>query len=127
MSCFWDNILISLSEEDFNFIGYSRMNNYNFIRFLKNMNEEVTDVFWNHSKLTDKQIEENILHIETYPVNDIENGYLCSICDPFLLLICYLFKVNIKHIFLDTTHLYETVCPRKTIIFKSDQGHFSTN
>tara|TARA_B100000900_G_C20572030_1_gene713628 strand:+ start:115 stop:498 length:384 start_codon:yes stop_codon:yes gene_type:complete len=125
MSCFWDNILISLNDEDYNYIGLSKMNNYNFIRFLKNMNEEVNEVLWNDIKLTDKQIEENLIHIDDYPVKEIENGYLCSICDPFLLLICHLFRVNIEHIFLDTKQMYTIRDARRTIQFKSNESHFS--
>ena len=30
-------------------------------------------------------------------VKSIRNGYLCSTCDPFLCLVCQLFKLNICH------------------------------
>ena len=88
MSCFWDNILNSLDDRDFKFIDFKKMNNYNFVRFLINMNEEVDEVKWNNNVLTNTQVKENFEHINNYNVRDIENGYLCSICDPFLILIC---------------------------------------
>lgn len=126
MSCFWDNILISLTEDDFKFIDYDKMNNYNFVRFLKNMNEKVLEVTWDKENLTEQQINENFKHIEDYSVNNIEEGYLCSICDPFLILISYIFRVDIEHIYLDTKHVYNVNNSRKMIKFKSDLTHFST-
>ena len=126
MTCFWDNIIASLTKDDYNFIGYKKMNNLIFVKFLINMNEETKNISWNHIPLTSKQIQENLDHIDNFDSNLIENGYLCSTCDPFLCLICHLFQINITHTFMKTTIYYTIPNPRKTLHFKSNFSHFDT-
>ena len=102
------------------------MNNLIFVKFLINMNEETKNISWNNIPLTSKQIQENFNHIDNFDSNSIENGYLCSTCDPFLCLICHLFKINITHTFMKTTIYYTLPNPRKTLYFKSNFSHFDT-
>ena len=35
MTCFWDGIMKSLNQNDFNFIKEKKVNNYEFIKMLK--------------------------------------------------------------------------------------------
>ena len=90
MTCFWDALRTKLHIK-------RKMNNSKFIDYLKESNKEQTAVLWNNSKLSKKQFEENYEHIKDFDKNTIRNGYDCSICDPFLILICDIYSVNIIH------------------------------
>ena len=88
MTCFWSGILSSLNTDDFNYINEpSKPNIKNFIELLKRNNIDTKNVLWQNTKLTPKQLEENKEHIRDFNIENINSGYLCSICDPFLLLI----------------------------------------
>ena len=89
MTCFWDSILSVLNNDDFRIISPStkKMSNKKFVIFLKNNNTKTVDIIWNNEKLTKQQMEENFEHVKDFDQNSIKNGYLCSTCDPFLLLV----------------------------------------
>ena len=87
MTCFWDALRSRL---------HLNKSNQEFIQHLKNNNKTVS-VLWNGEILSKKQQEENIEHIRDFNENSINNGYDCSICDPFLILVCELYNVNINH------------------------------
>ena len=57
----------------------------------------------------------------------MSQGYDCSICDPFLILICELFIININHIYLgnkiDYTNKKNVFNNNYTITIQSDKGH----
>ena len=74
---------------------------------------------------TQQQLEENYQHIKDFNVKSISAGYLCSTCDPFLLLICELFKVNINHNYCGYKMKYRINNAVKTLNFKSDRGNFT--
>ena len=98
MTCFWNGILSSLINDDFNKIGVDTKPNIKlFIELLKQKNAPTDNILWQNYKLTPKQIEENMEHIKSFDINTINSGYFCSTCDPFLLLIASVFKVNIEH------------------------------
>ena len=119
MTCFWDGLRKGLQLD---------ISNNDFINYLKQSNklEEKSNILWNDIEFSKKQLQENYQHISDYDINTIYNGYDCSICDPFIILICDLYKVNINHNFngyiMKYTHSNETY---KTIHFHSDKGHFS--
>ena len=50
-----------------------------------------SDVLWNGQSLRQQEMEENLKHIKEYNIQTICRGYLCSSCDPFLLLICQIY------------------------------------
>ena len=59
--------------------------------------------------------------------NIINSGYLCSVCDPFLILICELFELEIEHLYMGNVMKYRNIGGggnRRVIKFTSDQGHF---
>jgi len=126
MTCFWDGILKSLKKEDLQYCNYKEPKNpKNFIIFLKKNKKEMNNVLWQNNTLKKQEIKEYLDWIDEYDVNDIPNGHLTSICDPFLLLICELFSVNIKHQYNKYTILYKNKNKsRKTLIFSSNNGHF---
>lgn len=127
MTCFWDALRAKLHIK-------KKMNNSQFIDYLKESNKKQTAVLWNNSKLSKKQFEENYEHIRGFDKNTIRNGYDCSICDPFLILICDIYNVNIIHNYNGHKMIY-TNCKNEckntgtnncnTLSFKSNTGHFS--
>jgi len=126
MTCFWDGILQALDTSDFQVVGCNnRLNRRQLIDFLKNKNVEIEDVTWNGEKLTKQETKEHFEAIKTYNINNINQGHLCSSCDSFLLLICQLFNVNIKHLYMNVNIEYQNKkIQRKTLNFASNRGHF---
>ena len=124
MTCFWDGILSSLDENDFQVVNEKKNNIRTFIDLLKKLNRKTPNVTWNGEPLTSRQLDENYNAIEAYDKNNISAGYLCSTCDPFLLLIAEVFKINIQHKYLGRTMTYTVANHRKTVSYKSDGGHF---
>jgi len=97
MSCFWDSLVQKLGKEDMQ--QNNIQNPQQLVDYLK-INNIITDnVLWNNEKLLQKQKIENKEHIINYDKNTISQGYLCSTCDPFLLLLCELFQITIKNNF----------------------------
>ena len=127
MTCFWDGILKGLSNEDFNRVfKTNRPSNRELVKILmENNSKETKNITWNGESLTNKQIEENYEHIKSFDIKSIRNGYLCSICDPFLILICKLFNVNIYHRYCGHMMKYQVANPIKTLNFSSNKGHFT--
>ena len=127
MTCFWNGILRSLDTTDFQFAmkRNDRPQPKEFIHWLKYANSYPVDVYWNNQKLSQKELEEHKIAIETYDINNIYNGYLCSACDSFLLLIAQLFHVNIQHSYRNVIITYKYIkTSRKTLKFVSNSIHF---
>lgn len=125
MTCFWTGILHQLTNADLMTIGLSdKSSNQNLVNQLKARVTKTTGVLWNGSELSDKELEENLEHIRDFNVNSINHGYLCSSCDPFLLLLAKLLNVNIHHTFLRASINYSVTNPTKTLHFASNQSHF---
>ena len=126
MTCFWDGILQALDNSDFQEVGYNdRLNRQQLINVLKTKNVEIEDVTWNGKKLTKQEMKEHYEAIKDYNINGINRGHLCSSCDSFLLLICQVFNVNIKHSYINVDIEYKNEkVQRKTLQFASNHGHF---
>ena len=120
MTCFWDGLRKGLQLD---------ISNNDLIDSLKQHNKlkEQSNILWNNIEFSKKQLQENHLHIVDFNINTIHSGYDCSICDPFIILICQLYQVNINHNFngylMKYTHNIEN--NYKTVEFKSNKGHFS--
>ena len=126
MTCFWDGILHNLNDNDFQRVfQVNKPNNKNFIKLLKENNRKTKNIRWNGEIFREKQLEENFNHVKDFNENSITNGYLCSICDPFLILICELFNVNINHNYCGYLMTYTNSTSVKTLNFKSSKSHFS--
>jgi hypothetical protein len=125
MSCFWDTLIKKVNVQDMkNVLKITNPTPKIFSNALKNENMKVENVLWNSNELTVKERQENFDHIKEYDINTVTNGYLCSVCDPFLLLIAELFKVEIIHHYHGNTihYKYSMEC-KYTITINSDKGH----
>tara|TARA_B110000211_G_scaffold106808_1_gene123999 strand:- start:2602 stop:2991 length:390 start_codon:yes stop_codon:yes gene_type:complete len=124
MACFWEGIRASLSKDDKLKLGITDNTIPNLIMTLKNNNTLDISVLWQNKALTKKEQVENYTHIKDYNIGSYGNGYLCSTCDPFLILLSNTLNVNIKHEYLGNIILY-SIESDNTYIFKSNQGHFT--
>ena len=125
MTCFWDGIISSLDKDDLNILGLkSTPNPHEISTLLKQLNKTTSNVNWEGTPLRLNEIEENFIHVRDFSNITIENGYLCSICDPFLCLLAHLLRVNIEHTYLSHTLHYTITDARKTLYYSSNRGHF---
>ena len=125
MTCFWDGILHNLNDDDFQRVfQVNKPNNKNLIKLLKDNNRKTKNINWNGEIFSEKQLEENFIHIKDFNEKFIGNGYLCSTCDPFLLLVSQIFKINIYHNYCGNKLNYQCKGATKTIRVKSNRGHF---
>ena len=115
MTCFWDGIRSKLN---------INVDNISLIRELKDKNQKITNIYWNNSQLTSQQADENYIHIKDFNENNIYNGYDCSVCDPFLILISILYNVNVIHNYNGHNMHYNNPLASRSIHFGSDRGHF---
>ena len=125
MSCFWDTLIKKINKNDINnILKLENINPKDFSNALKRENIKIENVTWKNENLTEKQIQENYDHIKDYDINTVNNGYLCSCCDPFLLLITELFKIKIIHDYNKNKVLYENKKECKySININSNNGH----
>jgi len=125
MSCFWDTLLNRIKKEDIQTIlSLHNPAPKDFVTALKNKNISTENVLYGGIELSKQMKEENIEHIKEYDSNTITNGYLCSTCDPFLLLITELFQIEINHHYNKTLINYQHKINNKyTIKIQSNKGH----
>lgn len=123
MTCFWDGINNALR---------LNINSRSLVTLLKINNIRTKNVLWNGSPLNEKQMEENYERIQNLNTDSIFSGYDCSTFDPVLFLVSELYRVDIKHTFIDTTINYKykndnSLLCNRTLYFNSDRGHFWTS
>ncbi len=122
MTCFWKGTMDGLCKK-----RVTRITPEKFITFLKKYNYKTYDVLWNGRKLSEQELKENQLRVHELKLNSIWNGYDCSSCDPFLLLISQVFKVHIEHDFNGTKIRYTNIrvpYNHSPLKFRSNRGHF---
>lgn len=125
MTCFWDGIISSLNNDDLKILGLNSRPTPNILaEQLKKRNTKTISILWENKPLSCNELEENHIHITDYTSASVHQGYLCSICDPFLCLLCELLKVNIKHTYLNNTVHYTNPHSVRTFSFRSNRGHF---
>jgi len=125
MTCFWDGLLRNLNQDDFNLLNLNKnINNKDFISLLKKNNKICENVKWQEENLNEQLLKENYEMIKDFNENNINQGYDCSSCEPFMILISELFKINIHHNFNGNIIKYIHTEPRKTVNYKSTQSHF---
>ncbi len=124
MTCFWNGIVNSLAESDMMILDVKSKNIYNLIDSLKNKNCEPTQVKWQNNVISKLQINENKEHIKSYDKKTANQGYLCSSCDPFLILLSQLLKIDIIHNYCGNIIKYTNKYSKKCIYYKSNRGHF---
>ena len=126
--------------EELQNMNKSKLNIENFINLLKNINQKIrikeeqnnskqannyNDIKWQNISLSKIQLNENFDHIKNFDVSKITDGYWCSTCDPFLILICKIFEIDIEHNYCNIKINYNnTSNSRKKLIFNSNRNHF---
>lgn len=135
MTCFWDGIIQALkknklmSHEILENTAFKKSSNARtLVELVKEKNRTCESVNWNNEKLSGKQMEENIEHIKNIDVGTIGQGYLCSSCEPVLVLICELFQVDIEHRYVRSPVSYRCDIgqgPKKLLRFNSSNSHFT--
>ena len=135
MTCFWVGVLKSLNKNVFNY-KLRKPEPMEIINVLKKNNRKTPNVICNGEKFLNKTMEENMEWITSLDVNTVRDGHDCSTFNPFLALICQLYKVHIDHEYTDTFnkrhHLtYRYTSDGKTIDknlttlnFRSSRSHF---
>ena len=126
MTCFWDGLIQSLDQNYLYLFNNSKPNVNTFIQYLKDNNILCSNVNCNNYILSIKFLYECFDTIKNYDINDSCNGYLCSTCDPFLILYSQLFNININHNYNGNNILYKNYNNKDNIIkyFESNIGHF---
>ena len=116
----------SLTNNDKAVLGLENNNSiYSLIDCLKKKNKNTNRVTWQNQPIRTQQIEENKEHIRLYNSCCAPNGYLCSTCDPFIILLCELLEIDIVHNYLGNNIMYKNTHKSKgTVYFKSNRGHF---
>ena len=128
MSCFWDSLIRSISNEDkeqfFNTVVNVPLNPHNFVVILKEVNKYTENVLWNNQELTKQQQEENKEAINEYNKDLTSAGYYCSTFDPFLFLLVEYLEIEINHNYNGTMIIYRNKKNNRYIIkISSDKGH----
>jgi hypothetical protein len=116
-NCFW-NAVIKLTDQN---------SIHNLFNHLKENNILCLNVVHNDKLLTEKEQYELIMWITERNIDqEIGNGHDCSTCDPYLVLICQLYKVNIDHVYCGHLVTYRHTNPKDDTIhrFTSNKSHF---
>ena len=127
MTCVPDSLISKLKKDDYKLINLESKPNANkFMEAIKKNNRKTYNVTWQGYKLNERELIENIERIKNIELNKIGSGYLCSSCDPLLLLYCEIFFLGIDINFNGTTIKYRnTKFNNRTINFSSSSSHFS--
>jgi len=129
MSCFWRGLIQSINKVQLlQVLGlHTKPAPVGLVRALKTKAVETQNVLWNGQELKEQELKENLEHIKSYNIGNVRNGYWCSGCDPFLLLMCELFQIKIHHKYCGNLIKYypkdfaENV---KIYLYVSNQRHF---
>ena len=124
MTCFWDGLIKALksitSYKDRPTIISAR----DLMLFVKSNNRMTPSILHNGAPLSHKLMTENMRAIRELDVNKIGAGYDCSTCDPVLLLIAEIFRINITHTFNGHKIQYTNPSAKYNINVFSNMGHF---
>ncbi|AYV78795.1 MAG: hypothetical protein Edafosvirus34_5 [Edafosvirus sp.] len=133
MTCFWKGIITALGNDRIKKVLGTKMghqkkiNVVKFVQSLKKNNTITDDVLCEDMELNQQLKQDNYKHVANLDIKKINMGYDCSTCDPFLLLICQLFEINIQHQFNGVTIDYTNKKVKNKsykLNFGSDTGHF---
>lgn len=135
MTCFWTGILKQLNKLDNDLInqvfGVKPINVSHLNELIKKIsgdeNTNTNQVIWQKENISSQMMKENKERIASIDVKQINHGYLCSSCDPVLILLCQLMKMDIDHKFCNVLVKYEYIGNDKRselMQFYSNRGHF---
>ena len=125
MSCFWDALIKHIKNEDLKIIlREQKITPLNLVNSLITKNKIVNTIKINNLELSEKQKKENFDHIKDFDLNTINDGYFCSTCDPFLILISDLLSININNNYNNNLIEYKPIYhSRYTIYLKNTNSH----
>ena len=116
MTCVPDSLIRKLNTNEFQIIGLNhKPNAKDFIQALQEYNTKTENVTCQGVKLREQELKENMESIKNIDLNRLNKGYLCSSCDPLLLLYCELFNVSIDFNFNGTNIKYINTKESKSI------------
>ena len=125
MTCVWKGLLNCLDESDFAKFGMNKKpKELEFVRFLKSKNRLCHNVTWQHENLSNQFLDECFKAVKVFDEHSIRRGYFCSTCDPFIILVCELFKVDVVHLYCGFNILYKNRGSTRTFKVRSNKGHF---
>lgn len=113
MTCVWNGLIHKLN---------LKISVCDLYEKIKNENKITENITINGVFLTEKQKKENYERITN--INNINDGYDMSTCDPLLILISELYKVNIIHKFNKYDILYVNTQAIRNINVYSNNYHF---
>jgi len=125
MTCFWTGLikaLKSLTTHKNN--PKSIVNAQDLMTFVKKKNCMTKSVKWNNEPISEQLMKENMDAINELDVAKINQGYDWSSCDPVLLLISEIFKINISHMHNGNKLSYVCNGAQHHITVYSNIGHF---
>ena len=133
MSCVWDGIRDAIrndytSCEDLHLrrVFSHKLRSDHLPNFFVLNNQICDKVTVNDEEITEQFKMECKKTIETLANYPIYTGYLCSTCDPLLLLVCQIFRVHIRHThFNGVTTIYRHKEKERCVYnFESNRTHF---
>ena len=127
MSCYWDTLIKKINKKDIELLLDLKVNMIKpkfFAKYLKRKNKLVNTILCNNNKITEQQQKENFEHIKEYNIDIVNNGYLCSTSDPFLILIADIFSITINNYYNNSLIVYKPIAiSRYDISINNDKGH----
>ena len=117
MTCFWDGLIKALK--------YEKNDPVELIKHLKKRNRKTKTIKWNNISLSTQLLKENFESIKNYDIKKRFNGYDCSACDPFLMLVSDVFRVDISFMFNGVLIIYQNPKSKTTINVRCSNSHFS--
>ena len=125
MSCVWKALIQAMSTKELALFELgSRPSPLELMKKVKKHNKKIKDILINGEKITETQSKENYDRIES--IKQVNKGYLCSGCDPLLILIASITKRNIVHIYRKHRIIYRNTSSTtgNPMIFESSNSHF---
>ena len=132
MTCVWDAIIQGIPVNVLKDHGLGNMvargqkrkrNQKILVTYLKQHAKMVDHVTVNGKNLSRRQKEENWKATREFDVKTIGNGYYCSAADPFLILVCDMFKCSIIHDYCGSHIRYDHPQCLFTIHISSSSTH----
>lgn len=131
MSCFWDTLGQAIMHPDladmrkkYNIKDNRDLHAKAVAKFFKQHNIPTPNVTWQNTELTMKEMKENYERIHSYNIKEVSNGYLCSTCEPFILLFAELFEASIEHNYVNVIIKYENTKNSRCLLkFGSNKSH----
>ncbi len=126
MTCFWDGILWSLHPTDLNVVlGFglqTRPPITDFVTALAQHASMTPNVTWKGASISEREQIENLAHVQNLQLS--LDGYDCAACEPVMVLVCELFRVELVVQTPHGTFTYKHPESRARLRFGQWPGHF---